>query len=44
MKQAVTERMLQKLSLYLTYLKQLPEDAPEYIPSAAIAEDLHMGL
>ena len=32
--------MLQKLSLYLTYLKQFPEDAPEYISSASIAEDL----
>ena len=43
MGQTVTARMLQKVSLYLTYLRQLPEDAPEYISSATIAEDLHMG-
>lgn len=43
MGQTVTARMLQKVALYLTYLRQLPEDAPEYISAAAIAEDLHMG-
>ena len=31
MSKAVTNRMLQKLSLYLTYLKGLPEQSPEYI-------------
>lgn len=43
MSKAVTNRMLQKLSLYLTYLKGLPEQSPEYISATMIAEGLKMG-
>ena len=43
MSRAITNRMLQKLSLYLTYLKGLPEHSPEYISAPMIAESLHMG-
>ena len=43
MSRTITNRMLQKLSMYLIYLKGLPECSPEYISATMIAEGLHMG-
>ena len=43
MSRAIPNRMLQKLSLYLIYLKGLPEGHPEYISATMIAEGLNMG-
>lgn len=43
MSRTITNRMLQKLSMYLIYLKGLPEGHPEYISATMIAEGLNMG-
>ena len=42
MSRTITNRMLQKLSMYLIYLKGLPEGHPEYISATMIAEGLNM--
>lgn len=39
----ISKSTLKRLPLYLAYLKDMPEDAPMYISSVALADALHLG-
>ena len=42
-RQEISKSVLKRLPVYLSYLKNLPEDAPPYISATAVANALGMG-